>query len=88
MYGNVYPTKYMGKTTDTFGRLKFGCHKTYCFKSKVMLQVEQATQELLMLVLDLKLDYHTWKILEWKKLVVSLANRMPFTSFYLPVTSF
>ena len=56
----------MGKTTDTFGRLKFSCHKTYCFKPKVMLQVEQATQELLMIVLDLKLDYHTWKILEWK----------------------
>ena len=23
MFGDIYPTKYVGKTTDTFGRMKF-----------------------------------------------------------------
>ena len=29
MYGDMYHTKYMGKSTDTFEWLRFGCHKTY-----------------------------------------------------------
>ena len=29
VYGDVYSMKYLGKTTDTFQRLKFWLHKTY-----------------------------------------------------------
>ena len=42
MFGDGYPTKYMGKTTDTFGRMKFWLSQTYRFKPKLMLQVENA----------------------------------------------
>ena len=41
-----FPTKYMGKTTNTFGRLKFCLPQleTLNFKPKFKLQVEQATK--------------------------------------------
>ena len=42
MFGDIYPMKYMGKTTDTFGRMKFRLPITYRFKPKLMLQVEKA----------------------------------------------
>ena len=53
MYGDIYPTKYIGKTTDKFGRLKFQLPQTHHFNPKLVLQVEQTINiELLMLVLD------------------------------------
>ena len=53
MCGDIYPIKYMGKTTDKFGRSKFRLPQTHHFKPKLVLQVEQTTYiELLMLVLD------------------------------------
>ena len=54
VYGNLYSMKYIGKTTDTFWWLKL--HKPYRYKAKVMLQVEQITPELLMLVSDFNVN--------------------------------
>ena len=42
MFGDIYATKYMGKTTDTLEGSNFGYHKTNHFKPKRMLQVEKA----------------------------------------------
>ena len=41
MFGDIYPIKYMRKTTDTFGRMKFQLTQTYPFKPKPMVQVEE-----------------------------------------------
>ena len=43
VFGDIYPTKYMGTTTDTFGRLKsqLPLNLQYHFKPKVMLQEEK-----------------------------------------------
>ena len=43
MFGcDIYPMKYMGKATDTFGRLKFWLPQNQPFKPTLVLQVEQA----------------------------------------------
>ena len=49
MYGNIYPTKCMGKTTDTFGRLKLKETKL-TFKAKPCAAGKASNIELLMLV--------------------------------------
>ena len=49
--GNSYPMNYMGKTTDTFGTLKFQLPQNLWFKPKFLLQVHRESNiELLMLV--------------------------------------
>ena len=39
---DIYPMKYMWKTTIMLGRLNICCHKTNCFKPKLVPHVEQA----------------------------------------------
>ena len=53
MFGDIYPTKYIGKTTDIFGRSKFQL-QNFCYKPKLTYAVDRASHlELLMLVLGL-----------------------------------
>ena len=52
MFGDTYPTKYMGITTDTFRRLKFRLLINLPFYTKTY-NTDRATKiELLMLVLE------------------------------------
>ena len=49
---SVFHMKYMGKTTDTFGRLKFQLPQTLPFQAKTCIAGRASKIELLMLVLD------------------------------------
>ena len=44
VYDDIYSTKHMGKTTDTFRRLNFRLPQTHCYNLKVILQVEYPAQ--------------------------------------------
>ena len=52
MFGDIYPMKYMGKTTDTFGRLKFWFPQNFLFYAKIHAADRASNFDLLMLVLD------------------------------------
>ena len=49
MFGDIYPAKFMGKTTDTFGRLKFWLSVKLLFQSKTYAASRESNIELLML---------------------------------------
>ena len=42
MFGDIYPTKYMGKITATFGMLKFQLPQKQLILYQKLLQEEQA----------------------------------------------
>ena len=52
MYNDIYPIKYMGKTTDMFGRLKFWLPQNPSFQAKTCAAGRANNIDLLMLVLD------------------------------------
>ena len=53
MFGDIYPMSYMGKTTDTFGRLKFRLQVNSPFQAKTYAADRATKTELLMLVSDI-----------------------------------
>ena len=57
MFGNIDPTKYMGETTDMLEGRNFGCYKPFLFQAKTYAVDRASNLELLMLVLDFKVDY-------------------------------
>ena len=56
MYVNIYPTKCKGITTATFGRLKCPLAQNFLFEVKTY-DAGKASTELLILVLDFKVNY-------------------------------
>ena len=62
MYGDIYPTKYIEKATDTFLGRNFGCHKTQ-FQAKTCTAGRASNIELSMLVLNFMVKYRL-KILD------------------------
>ena len=53
MFGDIYPMKYTGKTTDMFERLKFQLPQNLPFQAKTCTVGRASKIELLMLVSDL-----------------------------------
>ena len=68
MFGDIYPTKYMGKTTDMFGRLKFQLPQNLPFQAKTCATGRASKIELLMLVSEVmvifKLKSTLWLVYE------------------------
>ena len=52
MFGDTYPIKYMGKTTDAFRRLKFWLTVNLSFQVKTYAPDRASKIDLLMLVLE------------------------------------
>ena len=57
LYGDIYPTRCMEKTTDMFQRLRFWLPQNLPFYVKIYAAGRASKVELLMLVLDFKVDY-------------------------------
>ena len=64
MFGDIYPTKYMGKSTDTFRRMKFWLTQILPFYAKTYAVSRDSKIELLMLVSDI-IVISRLKILKW-----------------------
>ena len=56
MCGDIYPKKYIGKTTDTFGRSKFRLLQNPLFEAKTCAACRASNIKSLMLVLDFVVD--------------------------------
>ena len=54
----------MGKSSDTFGRLKFQLLQNQPFQAKLVLQIEQARQELLILASEVMVNFRL-KNIQW-----------------------
>ena len=52
MFGDIYPMKYMGKTTGTFRRMKFWLPQILPFSAKTYASSGESKIELLILVSD------------------------------------
>ena len=54
MFGDIYPTKCMGRTTDTFEKLKFWLPQNLPFQAKACTAAGRASKiDLLLLVLNI-----------------------------------